>query len=356
MTKEEWLKFGYEKGLISDYDLSECVVFSAVYRMWFKTKINTIKPQSVDRIDSTYRKYYSGSELDAMYIHLITEDVVIGFLNGCILCGHVSEKELSRIFQIVNNVLVYAAQLQLGYVRELRWDFIKRCLACENLSHGTRKEYIIPEADRQLLFRAVLDDNIYPEKQVQSVGVLLNFYLGCRVGELSSLKWQDVYLHEHYLYVHNTYVKYFERDETGARVGSIKYSNQDNCKTPHSIRKIPLIREAVFLLERMKELQLQHGYLSDYVFYNGSDVVMTSSIERCIKTLCRLCCINEFTNHSIRKTFASVLHLAGVPTKVICDLMGHTDFKTTERYYILNYEDNINYCRAMMQDCLVVKI
>lgn len=42
----------------------------------------------------------------------------------------------------------------------------------------------------------------------------------------------------------------------------------------------------------------------------------------------------------IRKTFATMLHASGMPTRYISDLLGHSEMVTTERNYILTYKDN----------------
>lgn len=58
MTREEWLQIGYEKRLIDDVAESEMLSFRDAYKMWFKMKINRIRPQSCDRIEVTYNRYF----------------------------------------------------------------------------------------------------------------------------------------------------------------------------------------------------------------------------------------------------------------------------------------------------------
>lgn len=41
-------------------------IFHYVYLAWFKFKLDFVKPQTMDRIENTYVKYYSGSKLDGM--------------------------------------------------------------------------------------------------------------------------------------------------------------------------------------------------------------------------------------------------------------------------------------------------
>lgn len=61
------------------------------------------------------------------------------------------------------------------------------------------------------------------------------------------------------------------------------------------------------------------------------------------------CDVKYFNTHMIRKTFATMLHESGMPTRYISDLMGHSDMVTTERNYILSYRDNYNTLLGYMQ-------
>ncbi len=49
----------------------------------------------------------------------------------------------------------------------------------------------------------------------------------------------------------------------------------------------------------------------------------------------------KHTSHDARGTFASILNKKGINKTIITDLMGHSDFKTTQEYYIENDEETI---------------
>lgn len=53
---------------------------------------------------------------------------------------------------------------------------------------------MISDTDRRILFNGVLVDNVYPLKRSASLLLLMNFYLGLRIGELASLKFCDLTL------------------------------------------------------------------------------------------------------------------------------------------------------------------
>lgn len=357
MLKEEWLSIGYEKGLIDDISEGEWVSFETAYKAWFKTKINRIRPQSVDRIEVTYNKYYSGTDFIRIPVHSLNEYEIYTFLNKILTdTGNITKKEYGRIYQIVNNVLQYAFDINMGHCYCVNWSAVKRYIALDNIKEQATREFVISAEHRERFARAVLIDRIYPEKRSASLVLLLNFYLGLRIGELASLRWQDINWRERYVYVHSTEVKSFARDDNGERVGVLAYHAQDRTKTVHSVRRVPLVNESIFILNELKEWHQQHDYGSDFLAFDGDSSILTRSLERTLRRLCVLCEIPQFNSHRIRKTFATELHQNGVPTKVISDLMGHAEMRTTERNYIIASPDSFDLVRDVMRQNPIITL
>lgn len=357
MLERDWLQIGYEKGIIDEIKLEEAVTFKEAYKIWFKSKINSIKPQSVDRIEVTYNRYYSCHSIADKYIHELDETYIVSFLNDYILRnGNMTHKEFQRVFQIVNNTLNHASDLNIGHAKLINWGMVKRNVANSKIITTEKKEFCITEEERKKLFDAVMYEHIYSIKQGACYCVLLNFYLGLRIGELAALKWSDVNLEKKYVYIHTTETKGFKRDEEGSRVQHVLYVVQDTTKTVHSVRKIPLVPEAVYLITKIKEYQQKQGYKTEFLAYDGTSTILSKSIERTIRKLCELCEINYFSSHKIRKTFASQLHRNGVPTRIISDAMGHSEIRTTERNYFVHYKDSEAELRQAIERSLSIAL
>lgn len=356
MLESEWLAMGYQNGIITDVPLENQVIFKDAYLGWFRMKINTIKSQSVDRIECTYNKYYANSDIINMPVHQINEVYCYQFLNDILLkYKTITKKEYGRIYQIINNVLSYAYDCNIGYAKSIDWHVVKRYIAEGNIKDNIKTEHCISSTDRISIINAVLNDNVYPEKRSASLCVCLNFYLGLRIGELASITWNDIDFNTRKLYVHTTQTKSYERDNDGKRIGVIAYHDQDTTKTPHGVRYIPLVNEAVYILMKLKEYHIQQGYEDKHIAYDGTDTILSKSIERTIVRLNQLCDVLPFNSHLIRKTFATTLHENGVPTKIISDLMGHAEIRTTEKFYIISTGNDITYLREMIQEALSVK-
>ncbi len=342
MNLNEWIDLGISSGAVNLPEIEE-KTFEEIYRQWFRMKLNVIRAQSCDRIEVTYNRYYAGSGLAASNVSSLDESAFVRFLTGIIIGrGNITSKEFSRIFQIANNVMSYARHLNLGGARLLDWESIRRYVPEGRIMPDCHQDFAVPKADVEKLLHMVIVRNIYPLKRSACLCLAMNFFLGLRVGELASLTWQDVDQERKVIRICRTETKAYSRDEDGNRSGSMVYSVVEDLKTVYSVREIPLLPEALFILDRLKAHHLAKGYDSPFLAYDGKDTILVRSLDRTLRRLCSFCGIKYFNTHMIRKTFATMLHAAGMPTRYISDLLGHSEMVTTERNYILTYVDNYN--------------
>lgn len=340
MTKTEWLEIGYSKNII-DLEQYEEVTFQSAYAQWFVMKQKCIKCQSLDRIEVTYNKYYNGTPFVEKCISNISDTDIINFLLTCILqSGNMTYKELSRIMQIVRGALVYMRDIGIGGAILHDWEKIKRNLPISKLDSGYKHEFAVKYADVEKIMDCVINHKIYYTKQNASLLLCMNFYLGLRIGELASLTFNDFDFDRNVVKIYKTESKFYIRDENGAKKGTMVYRVVDDLKTVYSVREIPLLPEVKAIYNMIKEHHELCKYDSQYLGYDGSDTILTRSLDRTLRKLCLLCDVDYFNSHEIRKTFATTLHFNGVPTRVISDLMGHSEIATTENSYILSYKDN----------------
>ena len=356
MTEKEWLKIGIDNGVVDIVD-GKKERFEKVYRDWFIMKKNIIRPQSLDRIEVTYNRYYAFAAIEEMYVSDISDNDIIDFLTNIIIKnGNITYKEFGRILQIVNNVLVYAKDLNYSGVPLHDWDKIKRYLPIDKLDTTEKKEYAIPKKSIETLMDCVVNHNIYPVKRNTSLLLCMNFYLGLRVGELASLTFNDFDMDRGVVRIHKTESKFYNRDESGAKLGVMVYRVTEDTKTIHSVREIPILPEVRHIHNLIVENHVANKYESPYLGYDGSDTIIVRSLDRTLRRLCQLCDIPYFNTHAIRKSFATTLHFANVPPRVISDLMGHSEIGTTENSYILSYNNNYDSILNYMKGGLTYEI
>lgn len=352
MTELEWLEIGYSKNIIELSD-SEEVTFKDAYLSWFLMKKDCVKGQSLDRIECTYNRYYANTPFVEVYISNMTEEYIVDFLMSCITAnGSMTYKEFSRILQVVRAPLLYTRDLNKGCAPLLDWDKVKRNLPISKLESTQKYEFAISMYHVEQMLDAVINHNIYPQKHNACLLLCMNFYLGLRIGELAALGFSDFDFERNVVKIYKTETKCFSRDEDGSRLGVMVYRVVNDLKTVYSVREIPILPEVKFIYDKILENHLNNRYDSPYLGYDGTDTILVRSLDRTLRRLCQLCDIPYFHSHEIRKTFATMLHFHGVPTRMISDLLGHSEIATTENSYILSYKDNYPQIYARMHESL----
>lgn len=79
-------------------------------------------------------------------------------------------------------------------------------------------------------------------------------------------------------------------------------------------------------------IQLQNGYIGEFVFSNENGRIHAPVISSCSKNKCRQIGITEKGIHAYRRTVNSKMKCNGVSTTVAASLLGHTE-EVNERYY-----------------------
>lgn len=353
MTEREWLEIGRKSGAVEICRKS--TTFAEIYKKWFLMKMRTVKPQTLDRIECTYNRYYKGMELETRQLHEIDTSYLCEYLGAMLLrLGQLTHKEYKRLYQILNNVLVYAYDLRMLGAQAIDWGTVKRYVPVQCIVPSNTADRVITDKTIMYLEGKVLNDKIYYLKQSACICLVLNFYLGLRVGELASLQWSDIDYINGVVHVHTTETKAYARDASGERDSCMRYAISDTTKTIEGIRDVPLTYKSVQLLQELSRHHGVMGYTSPYLAYDGTDTALVRSLDRTLRRLCKLCEILPFSTHMIRKTFASRLHDAGMSTRMISDLLGHREMSTTERYYILGYQDEIDRARNAMNTAFCI--
>lgn len=168
--------------------------------------------------------------------------------------------------------------------------------------------------DVEALLRAVPDD---PLGRVERAMYLTAAMTGMRQGELFGLRWRDVDWSARRIRVRRNYV----RGEFGTP------------KSKRSSRSIPLASRVAAELELLCQNSPYTGD-DDLVFAHpatGSPIDRSKLLKRFKAALGRAE-VREVRFHDLRHTFGTRMAAQGVPMRVLQEMMGHRDFKTTLIY------------------------
>ena len=326
--------------------------FSNVFRHWFMLKLNQIKPQSADRIEVTYNKYFKNDSIAKMDIRGFDTLFCINWFLDLLNQHPMTYKEYQRIMQLFEGVYCFAVDC-FGADELVNMERVKRNIPRNRFLIPCKREYAVPEDSVSTISAAIKDDLLSFARPSAAALLYCNFYLGLRIGELASIKWSDIDFEKKLAYVRTSETKHHERDADGNRTGHMVYVRDDTTKTLAGRRTVVLVQEACDILKLIKQYHIVKGYQTDYVAYDGIDTVaMVRSLDRTLRKMTKDLDIPVFNSHKIRKTMATKLHNGGISSRTIADLLGHTDISTTERNYIISMEENLDRMRMHLEQSL----
>jgi integrase/recombinase XerD len=150
--------------------------------------------------------------------------------------------------------------------------------------------------------------------------VLLSHYAGLRVGEISSLKWNDLL-------------------ETNGSIKAVFYLSAKNTKSneARAVHLNELLRKEIANYSKAIEIEFNPSEFSNPVIASQKGKSFSAN------SLCQLfgriyseAGIDDASSHSGRRWFITQLAHKGVSPKVIMELAGHKHLGTTQRYIDVN--------------------
>lgn len=208
----------------------------------------------------------------------------------------------------------------------------------------TQKEYsFIEDEDRALWINCMLKE-IYSVKFKRtdaSLSFLFALLHGTRPEETCGLRWCDINLEKEDINIQNAYKNIAIYDtSTMKRTGWQKKDGP--LKTPESYRHIPLdILIKNILIEHKNIQKVQYKKQNkiwsenEYVFHNNSDKPFTPDIlSKNFTKFVKRNNLSHLVLYELRHSFATHCRNCGMEPEVLAVLMGHTEYKTTQKYYV----------------------
>ena len=184
----------------------------------------------------------------------------------------------------------------------------------------TDEELIFSEDETDEVINYIMESDL----DILNLGILLYFKSGARPGELVTLKPEDVM--GRVLHIRRTEI--FYKGDDGKNV----YEVRDFPKTAAGIREVILPSSSEWILKEIRKL----NPFGEYLFERNGERIRTYTFTSRLKTICRKLGIVKKSLNKIRKTYGTILLDNGVEESLVIAQMGHTDIKTTKRYYYRN--------------------
>jgi len=156
----------------------------------------------------------------------------------------------------------------------------------------TLEQQIVTDESMDLLYQRINLDYQENPNYIPTYEVHLAFLAGMRVSEISALKWECVT--DNYILI--------DKSEKYDRPNKRRYIDKTKNQ---KIRTFPITGEIRKLLNMVKKVELEYGYISEWVFSNENGRVTSQMISSCMKNKCIQAQIPKRGIHALRKTINS---------------------------------------------------
>ncbi len=336
--KEEKIIYDKQDGIRSE---AKNVTLNDIFDLWREMK-RGIKDNTLQNYCYMYDQFVR-ENLGPLRIQTLRKSDIKRFYNTLIDERNLKIATVDNIHTVLHQVLTVAADD--GYLRSNVADnVLKELKQARNLETDRRKALTEKEQD---LFISFLSSGKNPYHHWYPIFAVM-IGTGMRVGEVTGLRWCDIDFHEGIIEVNHTLV-YYNHAENGC------YFNIHTPKTKAGIRKIPMLDSVKDAFLQEKKYQESNGIkcavtidgYTDFIFINRfGGVQHQGTLNKAIRRIIRDCneaqfnknsspqvILPKFSCHSLRHTFTTRLVEEGVNIKVVQDVLGHKDVKTTLDIY-----------------------
>ena len=295
------------------------LTFEKLYREWLEYKKSiTSSPNTILRHEQHYRKYFKET-LENKKIKIMDTVFLEEFSNSLVNGNNLSKKEWVNVKTILNGMFDYA--YRKGYISKNLMADVRIHVRFKQPKKKDGSTQTFSQKEKESLFKYL--DKMWAETKDSSfLAVKANFYLGLRVGELVTLKWDDV----------QKYSIHISREEV-LNQSSRTYLVVEHTKT-YSERNV-IAPKSVFNILSLIPKE------SEYIFTRAGKRITSRQINYVLEKYAERTGTQIKSSHKMRKTYASNLALNGVPLDAIREMLGHTDLRTTLGYIYnpLNEQD-----------------
>lgn len=184
-----------------------------------------------------------------------------------------------------------------------------------------------PSVEKKKRMPLSLDD----ARQVLSVGGLrwqLALWAGLRQGEVLALRWSDIDLERRAIHVRRSLVRVPGQ--------GLDFTEP---KSRKSRREVPMVTPIHARLTVAYAEHLANGGRADELVFSrkGHPIDHRADWQEWSDLLAGLG-IEHVALHAARNTTATLLDAAGVPPRVVADILGHTQTETTEGYQTIDFD------------------
>lgn len=288
--------------------------FAAVGQEW----LDSVRPQVKD---STYFKYRNllyidlDPRLGGVPVTALTAECVAEHCNWLLTAGGadgrgLSPKTAEDALSLLRSILRYA---QAKGMRPA-------CTGKEvHIKQYPKELRVLSCSEEERMYRYLID---YPCGK--NLGVLLSLFAGLRIGEVCSLRWEDISVAEGIVHVHQT-MQRLQIEGDPAHKTAIVITTP---KSPRSVRRIPL-PEVV-----LRAIRRDYPVRTGYVLTGSEKFIEPRAMQRHFCKILKETQIEQVNFHVLRHTFATRCIEVGFDVKSLSEILGHANVNITMNRYV----------------------
>jgi len=310
---KKWLSHIYQTVSPSTYDAYENIIKVRIeqykdFDIGNKESPNVI-PDMIERYLKSIAQKYSKGSVDKTWV-VLKQALIYGQDNGYVPTTlNLQKIKIPTEYEVANK----KKQVQFATLSDVE------ILTEEAYRKSSRKSYVYHDGARVLVFI---------------------MYSGLRVGEATGLKWKYIAADFSKIKIIESNRRVVKRDNDGNPIRLSDHNVYENIqkgtKTQSGERIIPLPIQAIEVLGHFDKAFPAHKP-DDYVFLTeGGKPYDRRNLNHVLTRMMNNCeCENkEYSLHSLRHGYGSILISQGVDIKTVSILLGHKDISTTYNIYI----------------------
>ncbi len=300
----------------------EAYTMASLFEEWLEYKSLHVAQTTVDRTRRDWTRYYAGEKITRKPIVTLTKLELDVWVHEMIRKFEMNKHRFANFRSILRQELDYA--VDLGIISHNPFNDVKvnarRVLAPEHKKEDHTQVFTKEElAGLRELAWEDFHKKEHPVHQLAPLAVMFMFVTGVRVGEVCAIRYEDI--------TGNTLtVRRMVEYPSGKVI--------DHTKGAFGDRKIPLIPQAMELIEAARQRQRECG-VSDtgYLFSMRDTPILYTSVTKAFYAYCDRLGIDAKSSHKARKTFISSLLDEDVNLNTVRQIAGHVDERTTLNNY-----------------------
>ena len=310
-----------EKAIVDHYrDIESGGTIADVFKEWndWKSETGKIEKSTHLRNEQVFNRHYS--VFGKRKLNSVKPEEFVDFLETQLTECKLTAKAFSSLKTVTKGFLKRAKKRRIiGWSVESMLEDLDVSEKDFRQVYKDDKKEVFNEEEMQRMIQYLVEN--IDEK---NVAILLMFVTGMRIGEVVSLKPEDI--SEKSVFVHRTETCYRGTD------GKFVYEVRDRPKTKAGFRNVVVPEKYEWLLRKAKML----NPFGEWTFELNGKRIKECQVERRLEVICDKLHIERKSPHKIRKTYVSILLDENVDARLVMDQVGHASISVSERNYHRN--------------------